>query len=417
VTAPGPPLRRGLRESGLSLIIIATAIAGVASYLVTWLVPNRIGLAEYALFAVFWSFLYLVVGTLSGIQQEVTRATRAVGERDGSSPARATVFALLGAATVLVLVLGSAPTWMGSIFPREGWSLVFPLAVGTTSYVFVAVLAGSLYGLATWLPIALMVVVDSLLRLAGIGVVLLFTNDVVALAWAATLPFPGALVVLWPFIRKSIVGRSELDVGYRRLSWNVARTTVAAAATSAMVSGLPFLVGITAPSQSRALMGTLILSITLTRAPLIIVAMSLQSYFVVAFRARANDFWRFFLLVQSLVFGGGAVLAILGWLIGPAVFGLLFQRQVALEGWYVAVLVVSSTLVAALCVSAPALLARGQHFAYTSGWVAAAGAVSPASPRSHNEDCRRSPRRSGRRPDRPRGLACQGTRARGITVN
>ena len=370
VTGPRPPLRSTLRLSGVSLIIIATGIAGVASYLVTWLVPNQIGLAHYALFAVFWSFLYLLVGTLSGIQQEVTRATRPITEPRG--PVRAAAFAVLVAAIVLLLILGSAPAWVSAIFPTEGWGLVAPLAVGAASYVFVAVLAGSLYGVAQWLPIALMIVVDSLLRLVGIGIVLAFTHDLVALAWAAAIPFPGALIVLWLFIRGSIVGRSELDVGYRRLTWNVARTTLAAAAASAMVSGLPFLIGISAPAAPRALVGTLILSITLARAPLIIVAMSLQSYFIVTFRARARDFWRTFLRLQALVLGGGFALAILGWLLGPLVFSLLFRGQVALEGWYVAVLVISSALVAALCISAPAVLARGRHFAYTAGWVTAA---------------------------------------------
>lgn len=370
MTGSGPPLRRGLRLSGVSLIIVATAIAGVASYLVTWLVPNQVGLAQYTLFAVFWSFLYLLVGTLSGIQQEVTRATRPITGLPGTP--RVAVFAGLVAAMVLALVLGSAPTWVFAIFPIGGWGLVLPLAVGAASYVFVAVLAGSLYGIAQWQPIALMIVVDSILRLLGIGIVLAFTHDIVALAWAAAIPFPGALLVLWIFIRHSIVGRSELDVGYRRLTWNVARTTLAAAATSAMVSGLPFLIGITSPSQPRALVGTLILSITLVRAPLIIVAMSLQSYFIVTFRAQAHDFWPTFLRFQALVLGGGFVLASLGWLIGPAVFGLLFRGQVVLEGWLVAVLVISSTLVAALCISAPAVLARGRHWPYAAGWVTAA---------------------------------------------
>ncbi|MET4703249.1 hypothetical protein [Frigoribacterium sp. UYMn621] len=377
MTAPGPPQRSGLRLSGVSLIIVATGVAGVTSYLVTWLVPNQIGLARYALFAVFWSFLYLLVGTLSGVQQEVTRATHAVAVDVGGgsrhhAPARAAVFAVLVSAIVLIVILGSAPAWVSAIFPIEGWALVGPLAVGAGSYVFVAVLAGSFYGVAQWVPIALMIVVDSLLRLAGIGIVLALTHDIVALAWAAAIPFPGALVVLWLFIRQSIVGRSELDVGYGRLTWNVARTTLAAAAASAMVSGLPFLIGITAPGEPRALVGTLILSITLARAPLIVVAMSLQSYFIVTFRSRPRDFWRTFLRLQAMVLGGGFVLAIIGWLIGPAVFSLLFRGQVALQGWYIAVLVISSALVAALFISAPAVLARGQHFGYTAGWVAAA---------------------------------------------
>ena len=42
---------------------------------------------------------------------------------------------------------------------------------------------------------------------------------------------------------------------------------------------------LTSPGEPRALIGELIFIITLTRAPLIITVMSLQSYFIVQFRA------------------------------------------------------------------------------------------------------------------------------------
>ena len=89
--AEKPPGRRGRRLTGLTTILIATAIAGVASYAVTILIPNQIGLAEYAIFAVFWSTLYFVVGALGGIQQEVTRATRPVSARSCPQPDRKSV--------------------------------------------------------------------------------------------------------------------------------------------------------------------------------------------------------------------------------------------------------------------------------------------------------------------------------------
>jgi predicted membrane-bound mannosyltransferase len=70
---PGSP--RTTRISGFAIILIATATSGVAAYVMAWLVPNVIGLASYATFAVFWSAIHLVVGALFGIQQEVTRGT------------------------------------------------------------------------------------------------------------------------------------------------------------------------------------------------------------------------------------------------------------------------------------------------------------------------------------------------------
>lgn len=359
----------------MSLILVATVIAGIAAYVVTWLVPHRIGLASYALFAVFWAFLYLVVGTLSGIQQEVARATRAQAGhavwRAGRA-GRASTFAVVAALSVFTIVVLSAPAWVQTIFPSQGWSLVWPLAFGTASYVFVAVLGGSLYGISQWLSLALMMTVDALLRLLAVGIALAFTSDVVVLAWAVVLPFPATIALLWLFIRKSIRGRSELDVGYAALSWNVARTVLAAASTGAMVSGFPLLLGLTSSNEPRGTVGLFILSITLTRAPLIVVAMSMQSYLVVTFRARTASFWRNFLRLQALVTGAGIVLAAVGWVIGPDVFGVLFPGEPRPEGWFIAVLVISSALTGGLFVAGPAVLARSQHFVYAAGWTVAA---------------------------------------------
>ncbi|MCU1443148.1 MAG: hypothetical protein JWQ59_1298, partial [Cryobacterium sp.] len=65
-------------DTGFTRILVATAIAGIAAYVVTWVVPRIIGGVDYKVFAVFWASMYLVVTALSGIQQEVTRATRPV---------------------------------------------------------------------------------------------------------------------------------------------------------------------------------------------------------------------------------------------------------------------------------------------------------------------------------------------------
>jgi hypothetical protein len=250
--------------------------------------------------------------------------------------------------------------------------MVWPLAIGTSTYVVVAALAGSLYGISQWRPLAAMIAIDALLRLLAVGVVLAFTHDVVALAWAAAFPFPVALLVVWPFIRHSVVGRLHMDVGYRDLSWNVLRTVLAAASTGVMVSGFPLLLGLTSGGVSKTVVGLFILTITLTRAPLIIVAMSLQSYFTVLFRDSGSAFWRRFLGVEAVIFGGGAVLAPLGWWLGPPVFAFLFPGKPTPDGPLIALIVVSSALVGAMCVTAPAVLARSQHVVYSAGWVAGA---------------------------------------------
>jgi hypothetical protein len=357
--------------SGFTLILLATAISGIASYIVTSIVFARLDEGQYALFAGFWSFLYLIVGTLSGVQQEITRGTHPIVAGNGARAGKARNFGLLGASVVVVAVIATSPLWIGAAFGGDGRSLVWPLAVGTGSSVLVAVLCGSLYGISQWMPLAMLMTVDAILRLIAIATVLTITENIIALAWAVALPFPGAIVVLWIFIRRSIVGRSQLDASYRTVTWNASRTMIAAAATGIMVSGFPFILRLTADGEPAGLVGLYVFCITLARAPLIVVAMSLQSYLIINFRDRISGFWQFFLRIQAAVFGAGVVLAGAAWLLGPAIFGWLFADKQVPSGGFLAVLVLSSALVGSMCVSAPAVLARSQHVVYAAGWVAA----------------------------------------------
>ncbi|HEV7948749.1 MAG TPA: hypothetical protein VGP24_03175 [Glaciihabitans sp.] len=361
--------RRGL--SGFALIAIATGIAGIAAYVVTWVVPRLIGGVDYKVFAVFWAALYLVVTALSGIQQEVTRATRPIGTPGAEHSSRARTFGIVVAAGVFVVTIASAPLWVNTVFPELGWALVFPLAVGLASYVFVATLCGSLYGLSEFRSLALLIVLDPVLRLVVVGTVALLGGDLVALAWAAAIPFGATLLILWPFIRGSVAGRTQLDVGYRDLSWNVSRTLVASGSTGALVSGLPLLISVSAAAESPALLSSLFLTITLTRAPLVVSLMSLQGYLIVHFRDNLPHMLADLRKYLLLIGGAAIVLAAAGWWLGPPIFEWLFPGEPVLDGWFFAVLVASSALLGALCVTAPAVLANGAHTIYSLGWLIA----------------------------------------------
>lgn len=352
--------------------MLSTAVTGAAGYAVTWLVYRQIGPASYALFAVFWAALYLVIGGLSGIQQELTRATHPIAFGRRATASRARNFAVIASACVFALVVVTAPVWSSRVFPIQGWSLVWPLAVGAAAYVLIATLCGSLYGLSRWRPLALLIAADGLIRLLLMWVVLASTHDIVLLVWVVALPFPLALLLLWPMVRGSIVGLSAVDVGYRALIWNVARTVLASLSTAVLVSGFPLLLGITAQAENPIVVGELIFTVTLTRAPLIVTVMSLQSYFVVRFRDRAENWWSTFLVALGVVIAGATVLAGLGWWLGPAVLDWVSGRPVAIDGALIAILVASSALVALLSLTAPAALAKSQHFVYSLGWVVAA---------------------------------------------
>lgn len=358
--------------NGFILIVAATGLVGIAGYLITVWVPNLIGFGPYATFAVFWAFTFLVAAALTGIQQEITRGTQAREPGDHTRAGQAGKFALLAAIAVLVAVLGTAPLWQAAVFPEHGWALVIPLAVGAASYVPLAVLAGSLYGVGHWKALFALISIEGLLRLVMVILAAYLQPEAAVFAWAIAIPFPVAVLLVWPFARARIVGKTRLDVSLPQLTWNVSRTIVAATAMGLMISGFPLILQLTSPGQPEGLMGLVIATATLTRAPLIVVGMALQSFLIVFFRARAAHFWRTLLMLEAAVIAIGVVLAVAGYLLGPAVFAFAFPREEVPADWLIATFVLSSALVGALCISAPAVLSRNAHSAFSAGWIVAA---------------------------------------------
>ena len=364
------------RPSGAVLILLATVLAGGSGYLLMPLVAADLGPAGYAAFAVFWSALYLIISALSGVQQEIARATqpRSAPTQERLRPI-ARNFALVVAAAVLVGTLGTAPLWVSAVFPQQGWSLVWPLAAGVSAYVIVAVVGGVLYGLRIWPFIAVMIAVDGVMRLALVAALLPFTSDLGFIAWAVAAPFVLTPLLVWPLLRRHVVNRSELDVTFRPLTWNVARTVIGSASTGVLVSGFPLLLAATSGNESASAIGALVLAITLTRAPIVIAVMSLQSYLVIHFRAQAAAVWPALLRILALIVAATLVLSALVYWLGSPALVLLVGPDYYLNGGVLALLVASAGLVGALCATGPAVLARSQHMIFTAGWVVAAAAT------------------------------------------
>lgn len=363
------------RLSGASLIIAATAVGGGAGYIVTVLAGARLG-EDYAGFAVFWSALYLVVGALAGIQHEVSRAAHPRASSDLSAPRPVARNFALGAAVVVAVVTAStSPLWITLLSESGGWMLVLPLTVGVAGYVVVAVIGGVFYGLAIWRMIAFMIMLDGVLRLAAVGILLVFTSDMQLLAWAIVLPFVVAPIVVWLLARNRVVGAFTLDVGYSRLTWNVARTVTASAASGILISGLPLFVSLSAVGTAAGILSSVLFTITAARAPVIIAVMSLQSFLVVRFRQDPANVVRNVLKIAAMVLAGTLVVSLLAYVLSPWVFSELLPRLTPLPSQLVAIIVASGGLVGVLCVTAAAALSRSLHFVTTSGWVLAAAAT------------------------------------------
>lgn len=354
---------------GLRHILVATVIAGAIGYLIQFLVPI-LAPTSYLTFATAWSAIYLVVTCLSGLQQELTRASRV--DDTGSGFGTWIRFALVAAvaATAIVSVIFSVA---GSrLFPGDTASFVVAIATAAFGYSLVAAVSGAVYGLKDWSAVAGMTVADSVIRAIAIAAALLAGGGALLLGWATALPFLIAVAAVWLWVGRRIRSSLALDVSFGRLLRNAGAAVVASLATGALISGLPLLLRATGSDLSPGLLASLILGITLTRAPLVVPLLALQGYLIVSFR---DDLGRVALRVLkwiALFLAVVIVLAGVAALLGPLIMDWLFPDFVRLSAIDLALIVLSAGLTGLMCITGPATLAANRHSWYTAGWVVSA---------------------------------------------
>lgn len=357
------------QQNGLRHVLIATAVAGAIGYLIQFLVPV-FAPGSYLQFATAWSAIYLVVTGLSGIQQEITRAARG----DASAPSTRTWLSFTGiaamTATVAVVVLIGLSS--ARIFTSDAAAFTAVVATAAFGYTLVASFSGAAYGLKDWRAVASMTIADAVLRAAAIGLALLAGGAAVALGFAVAVPFIVAVALLWGWRGQRFMRTVALDVPLRRLIANSSATVLASLATGALISGLPLLLRAFASDAGEAMLSSLILVITLTRAPLVVPLLALQGYLVVSFRDRAQNVTSRVLKWAGLVLAAAMLLSVLAALLGPLIMSWLYRDFAVVSAWDFAWIVLSAGLTAVMCVTGPAVLAARRHAWYTAGWAISA---------------------------------------------
>ncbi len=354
---------------GAPAILAATFVAGLVGYLLTALVFREVGSVQYVWFAAYWSALHLVVGSLSGVEQEFARATKKTSISTSKTKSPSRIFAIGFAVIVMFIAITTSGIWAVPVLGDQGPLLVLPFAVGAAAFVFVATIGGTLYGLSRWNLLALMIALDGIIRVSLLLIALLITDDLVVLAWCVSIAFPLTVIVLWPLLQKAISGQTEVDVSLGNLTWNVSRAVTASASSALLVTGFPILIVLASPGIDLVFIGQLILCLTLLRAPLIVVAMSMQSFLVVKFKDQTSSSLKFMTAINS---GIVIVTAVMTWLaasFGTAALEILSDEKPLITGEILANISVSAGLFALMIVLATPILARGYHFVYSLGWL------------------------------------------------
>lgn len=244
-----------------------------------------------------------------------------------------------------------------------GWLWWFGLA----SYALQAVCLGGLAGRGQWRDYALLLSVDSAVRLAwlllawrlGFGWwAYLMVIVLGAFSWMV-------LAIIRPQVRAAL-GTAVPRVGlFRRL----VSTMGATGAQSLCVAGFAPMVLLLAMPATGVAPAALVLAALLIRAPLLLPMNKFAAVLLVdAAKGRI---------------AGGRVVRILGagtlavatgcYLMGPTVFGTVWGPDYQLPGIVLAGLAVGSGFLAGLVATGAIALGRGRHTNYLAGWILAAG--------------------------------------------
>ncbi|MFU8945624.1 hypothetical protein ACLRGF_02725 [Mycetocola zhadangensis] len=359
-------------DSGLSRVLISTAVAGGAGFVIQVGVGVLMGPGEqYLAFSVFWAALYLLIGALSGIQQEVSRSAAQSIEAGRGAGADLWHFVAISGAIVVVLVGATSLVWGRTVFGEQVVSAVVFLVSGALGYVILASQSGVMYGTRQWNTLAVSIVADPVIRCALLAAAVGFGLGTGLVQLAVVLPL---------FLTAGIVGFAlrrfgaavRLDVGIRTLLWNVSRAVVGSAATAILVSGFPLFLKVGLHATAPELLATIIFVINFTRAPIVIPLLALQSYMIVSFSRDGSRLWKRLTAICGIALGAATMVGAGAFLLSPWVFGTLLGGTYSPNPAFVAYVIAASGLTAALCATGSAALSKSLHGIFSAGWSIAA---------------------------------------------
>lgn len=357
---------------GLRWILFATVIAGILGYVIQLLAPVLLEKeASYVTFSVLWSAVYLCVSAMSGVQQEVTRASHPSTTHAPNTVLRS--FTITAAVVIVIVGVVLGFVLASSVLPGSALALAAALCVALAGYLLVAVLSGVMYGLSLWRAVAMLTILDAVIRAVVLTIAFALQMSSVVIAFGIAFPFGLTAAIVWIAVRKRVVGNFALDVAFPTLARNVTSTVGAAICMGAMISGLPLLIGLTGSTEDPSVIGAVILAITLSRAPIVVPVIALQSFLISAvFRERSGVDRKTVARLLLLAGGAIAVLAALAAFVGPPIIALVSAGKFQIDAIMMAVIVISAGLVAMMCISGPALVAARHHVGNLAGWVLAA---------------------------------------------
>ena len=370
-SAPAPTTRSRRDAVGASSVAAASLWSAAVTYLVMSLAAWALPTERATVLLTFLAVLFAIYGVLSGVALETTRSVAAAARDDRAvGPALWRVAALL-AAVFAVVVLALTPFWREQVLHGEDDALVLALAVAVVGYVVHSVIAGATAGRAWWSYTALVISGEATMRLLATLVVVGVSATVVGMGVASALGALAWLVLVAVSDRLRGALALRADAPWGTLARRLTAALSAQGASAVLVVGFPVLLASSTGREEYAAAAPLLLAISLTRAPVLLPLNALQGVAVSHLVRAGSGLARILVRLLALVVAVVTVGAVLAWMVGPALLGLLFGDGYVVDGTVLALLTLAAGGTAALTLTGACAQALAAYSWYVAGWVVA----------------------------------------------
>ena len=356
---------------------IAGIFSAIVGFLALLLGARYLSLADNARFSLFWSVMFLAFGIVSGLAVETTRSTTAANSSKQSTSQKSSVSVLIimvcSVGSVLVVLGGTLPAWhlaIPAFSDRDGWLVCLAIVIGAVGYAGQSVLVGALSGREAWSVYAAITFTEASVRMALLILAAVFGGGVIEFAFATVFAEYAWIVflVLSPTVRASLKQRT--DVPAEKFARRVGGAILGLGASSILLVGFPWLIGLTTPEVIVLGAAPLMLAISLTRAPLMVPISALYNVAVSYFTKRQQGMLHMlrFVLLALLIAGvlGGA----LAWAIGPWLLSLV-RPDYELPGMTLAGLMLGAACIAMVTITGIICQSNAKYAHYLIGWLVA----------------------------------------------